>query len=442
MDMMKLRLSLLPEPERFTDLLNHQIAMANLIQFILPEGADCRRTARTICAYSLLMAEKKKIDEAEQTVKLARILGCKIGAETPLLIELLVGEAIVALANEYAIEMYRIANLPEKMQQAENKKDQQAAFFKKIRNVIKDKDRKKVTGALDLVDLPGSNRDTAPARNLDYILYERLATSLFLLILTIAAFFVSITTGIILLRHRNKPDSPKLLFIGWRRMAKIISLGTILPVAVYIMYSYLLPTGARDYSFFYSLYRVGMEFLLVYLSGLTITMSLATSVIKQRAVDAGIPVPPKTKSRFVTGMKLIGIILAGLMIGYIILWHAGYFREHELYSVPSMLWFVVVILSLLFCVLYFLVPDIIHRRRNKEYAHFNRTYIRSLTPVLAGVVVVTSLLTGFALDYREKKVMQVYSVPFFKEIEYSNFKFLKEHLQQEYAREIKGFRSE
>jgi uncharacterized membrane protein YidH (DUF202 family) len=96
---------------------------------------------------------------------------------------------------------------------------------------------------------------------------------------------------------------------------------------------------------------------------------------------------------------------------------------------------VVIWLSLL---MWLVRPIARFKRKAGEVAHYRRTAVRSIVPILAAAVIVVGLICGMALQRSEASAVgwaggQVAGVEFDREVERSSFIKLRDHFRQEQA---------
>jgi hypothetical protein len=446
LDMVKVRLGLLPPVENFVDYLARS---GYGISAILPLLAHERQVARVACAYSLELAKQGKKQEAENLLKMTAMFGSKRGASCETLIELLVGEAIYQLPLAYGIYSYQILGLSTEAEKFKQHLKDEQNFAYELRNPPESekKNREKIrvmySGTMDRVLLSAMRAEKTwnlhPARQMDYILYERIgALIIFVVLVGLSLIFVMIT-GINLLRLRKDKKGPKLLFVEWRALVKICLLAVILPIVVYAIYLYGV-RAANEYAFSFAWARLCLELFLVGGSIIVLTLTLSYSAIRRRAMEAGMVVPPEItirKRRW--SVALIGFSIVSI-VGLIVYWYMkidwyasrvtlyGNYANQDVNDVLEIGIFIMPVL------IGWLIRELVYLvRLPREFAHFRRTFFRSIVPILSLVVIVSSLCLGYPLRMKERQVAR--ELPIFglyDEVGKSDYRLLRERLNQRY----------
>jgi hypothetical protein len=327
-DMMKLRLGLLPPIDSFEDYLSRS---SNSIAILLPDLGQMRQVARVLCAYSLELAQQGKKQEVEKMLKLVSCFGSKIGSDTEILIQLLVGEAIYQLPFGYGIYVYQFLNLPEESAASKSRLQHEVNFADSILIPPESEKQKRnkiwnmQAGTLDRAMLSSAGEEEKywnfrPMRGIDYVLYSRLGmTVIFLVLVALSLLFVLIT-GVNLLRLRKNKEGPKLIFVGWRPMIKITLIAVVIPIIAYMLYIYGFPP-AEKYALMYAKARLGVEFFLLGAMILVLALTMSYSAIRRRAMEAGIIVPPEITMRNRQWSLIFGMLAIATIIGFVIYWY-------------------------------------------------------------------------------------------------------------------------
>jgi hypothetical protein len=133
--------------------------------------------------------------------------------------------------------------------------------------------------------------------------------------LTSAAAILAIRAAIIVFRSRKQQA---FLFIGWRRLAKIILLGVILPVIIYYAYASFVPFSQRGVSAWWSIQRLSVEYAVVICVIAILLRSLTSSAVRSRARELGVEVIAPGRKRLV--MIGIGVLLGCGVVDYQTAW--------------------------------------------------------------------------------------------------------------------------
>jgi hypothetical protein len=446
MDMLRVRLGLLPPVNDFVEYISRS---AYGIPSALPMLGYERHIARMLCAYSLELTNEGKINEAKDLLNITAMFGSKRGASGETLIELLVGQAIYQLPLAYEIQGYQLLGLPVKADAAKKQLKVEEDFLYSLRHPpeYEKKNREQLgtmyAGTMDRLLLPAMGGEKTwnfgPAREMDYVLYKRIGVLIiFIVLVEFSLIFVTIT-GVNLLRWRKDKEGPKLFFVGWRALVKIGLLAVVLPIAIYGIYLYGLPTAGK-YAFSFAWARLFLEFFLVGGSIIVLTLMMSYSAIRRRAMEAGMVVPPEITIR----KRRWSVVLIGLSVvsiaGLIVYWYMkvdwyasrvtlyGNYANQDINDVLEVGIFIMPVLII------WLIRELVYLiRLPREYAHFRRTFFRSIVPILSLVVIVSSLCLGYPLRMKERQVARELPVfGLYDEVGKSDYRLLRERLRQRY----------
>jgi hypothetical protein len=136
---------------------------------------------------------------------------------------------------------------------------------------------------------------------------EHLALERAMLGMTLAAFAlltVLIAAAAACSGWRTNPDeAPMLLFIGWRRLARVLLIGVFVPLAAYWALTRLLPFSGLRAGLLQLAWLRGLETTVLYIAVVWATASTAYGAIEQRCLEAGMEVEPARP--VTTGVALI-----------------------------------------------------------------------------------------------------------------------------------------
>jgi hypothetical protein len=160
--------------------------------------------------------------------------------------------------------------------------------------------------------------DLSPGRRADYAASDRLALAVLLVALAAAGAATAMWAGMTRLRTGAWPA---MVFVGWRRLAGIVLVSTVLPVAVYAAYARLTPLGGRAFGLWISVERVAVEYAAVACAILVLLRLLSDAAMRRRSLEIGAgeldrPRPGKAVIR-------VGLLLAFAVVAYLVTWHVA-----------------------------------------------------------------------------------------------------------------------
>ena len=122
--------------------------------------------------------------------------------------------------------------------------------------------------------------DVAPVRRAEYAVVDQFGVAVISAgVLVLAALYGGVAALRLLTAHRE--TRPPRLSIGWRRLVKVVGLGAVLPVALYLAYARLTPLGGRATGLNVTLIRVSIEY-----GVLAFLVLVLVSVLTRRAIVA------------------------------------------------------------------------------------------------------------------------------------------------------------
>ncbi|MCD4700095.1 MAG: permease prefix domain 1-containing protein, partial [Phycisphaerae bacterium] len=298
LDMLELRLGLLPEPKRLNDYLRRVAFQASTL---LPPLGDYRKLGRSLSAYAIDQAEAGRADEAAELVDSVGLMSAKLGARSRTLVGLLVAQAVRVGGLAHAEQVYEELNRPEQAEQTRQARQRQDALFTEIRKGPRLDERERVhAGMLMAVltpSLPGNYRpDFEPMRTAEQFVAAEMGLILLLCVLVLLALFLGglALLSLIIQRPGNKPI---LLFVGWGRIGKICLLAIVVPVAACALYVYVLTASDRVYGLNYTAGKTLLEFVVTLGAICVLLLGLGYSAIRRRADEIGLVVPPALRLR-------------------------------------------------------------------------------------------------------------------------------------------------
>ncbi|HEY3377883.1 MAG TPA: hypothetical protein VGL77_10360, partial [Armatimonadota bacterium] len=113
--------------------------------------------------------------------------------------------------------------------------------------------------------------------------------SLLMVVLTLALLWHALRGAYLLLAARGKVMAPLLLLPPWPVTAKILGLGVVLPVGVYLLYAQTPQLSGQFESYRVLVWRVSCESGVLLISLLALPALLATQYLRRRCLALGLP---------------------------------------------------------------------------------------------------------------------------------------------------------
>ncbi|MBN1943509.1 MAG: hypothetical protein JW849_09485 [Phycisphaerae bacterium] len=453
-DMLELRMSFLPPPRSMTDIIS-RITMQ--VSTLLPSLSDFRTLGKALGAYAVDLAEQGN----PTAVKVARSeeqMADMIGAKSGTIIEILVAMAIRqnALANLELVgkELQKPALSKEAFQQ----RREQEELWRGLRNgnplSVEELRHAGMFWTILTPAIAGYHVDFEPIRTVECFVVLEVA----LLLLLVGMVILSCGFGLVVLIWaifcRRSTDKPILLFVGWRRIGKIVQVSIVIPLVAFGLYVIWQIYRSDAYGLNFTLGRWTVELVLLLCGVFALLLSMSYRAIRLRCLEVGLATPPS-----ITRRKRIGFLIAtGLILLvcgiYIVGWWAGPLRLDYLkgrYWIPPFAFvsaligesgassspkFLIetflAIVVLFFFVVWFLSEGVELFRRGRK--GFRRTFIRSAMPILCAAVIVMGLALGGLLSLGERcaarRVTGSAAMSIQGEIERSDFRLLREKFIQ------------
>jgi len=434
-NMMKLRLDLLPEPKRFNDYMRH-IALG--VTVLIPRLSDYRALVRSLSAHAIALAEAGRADEADEIIKSVERMAVKQGARSRTIIELLVAHAIRTMALGHAEQVYKELHRPRQAARAQGAYREEVAFFNRIfKGPRLDQHELVYAGILAMImtpGLPGYQIDFEPMRSAEQFVATEMGLLLLLAVLVVSALLLGGLAVLSLLVQRRE-NRPVLLFVGWGRIGKICLLSILLPLGVYAFYAYVLTSGDRAYGLYFTAGKTALEFTVTISLMCTLLAGLSYSAIRRRGEEIGLAVPPPLRMRDRRWIAGIGALVALAVVIYLVGWWAGPFKPTSLETSGSVAGAVLAAVVVAFLLIW-VVREFVGLPLRKQYARFRRTLYRSLVPIIASAVIVVGIFCGWALGRAEgsavRRIRGSAGIGFRSEIERSNYRLLRDRFIEQH----------
>jgi hypothetical protein len=442
-DMTNERLALLPQHQKFLDVVREAEMTA---ETILPDLQGWLGLGKSLSAYALARVGTDG-QEAIGLTRSAVAMADQMGKGSQTLIEMFVAVSIRATALASERRVYAELGRQNMAKQAQQELDRQQDLIRDIRSRPSlDRDQIKHTGMLwSLVTpaLPGLRANFAPLRTAETWAVTQFALLELLAVLVVISAALAVISAVSWAINRRQ-NRPMLLFVGWRRIARICLLSIVLPLAVYGVYAYAVTAPPDAYGLNCSAGRVVMEFAVVVSVVCTLLLGLSYTAVRKRCEELGLEVPPPRHLRKRWIVVLLASLLALAVIGYEIYWWswiptarpgewAGPWYEWAGVSVPSPTFpssFGVILggTMLVFTAIFVIVE--FARLLRKRLGLFRRTLFRSLSPILSSAVILVAIVCGYALSRAEssaaRQIVGDAAMGFTNEIEKSDYSLLRQ----------------
>lgn len=405
MDMLHHRLDIMGPPRTVSENIR-QIAFAAGV--LLPHVTNLRNMAQDIWMYAKTLQQEGNQPEALRIIAPWKTFLKQTTEDAGFLIDVLVDEAIAGLGEKTIPEIYRKAGETESAESAarELKKilEPYEAWKAEINNHPYGRELFEKTGALAALLLPAlgnttfTDEDFAVSRKIEYTALEKLGAALLNALLMIFMAGALLTALYWRLRSGQKA---LLLAPSAAQVGRVLLLGVILPLAVYLLICISGMPGGHEYNIVTNCIALGAQFLilLAVIPGLIFVM--VRRHIRRRCLELGIAYPADGKSRTERILGIAAIlyllVLAVLPLRYSTL--QGPFSE----SAMAVAGGGIVLIS---AYLILLTAKYVHTiLANREYALYYGALAKTLTPVLALAMILLTLAVIPGLEWRESDLI-------------------------------------
>jgi hypothetical protein len=440
-DMLRLRLDLLPPPRRIYEYLQRIVRQTQPTLFSV---SHFRWLAKDVMGAGLDAAKAGRAAEAQAYLDLADRFSAFLGANAETIIQLLVARAIRADTLTHAERAYAVLGQRE---QAEKTHQDLLAVKAAFSNQRKQDDTLQpdpakfgMLGYHFASGFPGRYYDPEPLRTAEHVVAMEFA----LVVLLAGLLFITLLWGLATLVHmfRRKENRPILVFVGWRQVGRICLYAVVLPLGVFGIYRSL--SNDSNYGLVRTYGKVLLELVVLISVVLELLCCLSYSAVRRRAEELGLKVPAPIRLREWRWTVTLGVVIALVVAGYLVVsLQAGdlprtwstlfplYDSKHlELYSTVGF------VLSLVIAAYLVLLKlrEYLGRTTGRQYRHFRRTYRRSTIPILAAAVILLGVVLGWGLAKEEAaavgRATGAADISLSKEIAHSSYRYLKEEFVQ------------
>ncbi|MCJ7543466.1 MAG: hypothetical protein MUP47_02695, partial [Phycisphaerae bacterium] len=424
------RLDLLPVPTRLIQYLDrlslcfYSVALAHL--------NDYRKLSESLLAYSRVLDHRGQHDQARRLRRDVDRLAVRMGAQSDMIIELLVAQAIRYHVLGYKEVISKELGQAQAAEAARRQRMEEYEFYNRLWSAGRPEQAASIhMGILESVvtpALPQYEFNMKAVRVTEQFVFAQLAMLVLLVVVVLLAVLLGAAVAADFLFVR-KPNRGILLFVGWRRLGRICLLAVVVPLAVYAGYSFIAAAGGAGGLTLENGDRLVLEFVTVGSAVLAALLWMSYCAIRQRGRELGLtaPSPITWRDRKVT--IVLAAILAMVIVGYLAGWWAGYFRrapgDHPDAMKPGH-WLSLAVAGML--LLHGLREWVAGLQTGRAFNRFRGSWRRSLILILAASVIVIGVGLGGMLAVGEGYAISRMGkgMPMPDEITHSDFRLLQE----------------
>ena len=396
---------------------------------LLPHLAKLRSVTRTVMAHAAELVEQGHNTEAADLIRTAPVAGTQFGERSEILISLLVARAMRQTALFQGAALYDKMGMGKLAEAARETARSESGRYGTVKGPSDEELRASVKrlhkhagilGGVMLPDDPIPEALLTALRDAERANLERTALGVLALLFVLVIAFRGLGTVISMRRHRKDAFGPKFLFIGWKRLARVVLLAVVLPMAAYILLTRL-PGGSAHYGVNYAPDRMAMELAGTILCVLGLSFFLGAREVRRRAQEAGMSVPTCRRSRFL-------VAIAWILGGLCALGTAWY----------SFHWQGMIGFGFVLCVGWVLTAltawaSAADRRWKSEGRQYLATERRSLIPILVACLIFLGVFARTYLHAAERSAIHTLQQPgmrlYVDELKYTHWGEYQEYLR-------------
>ena len=398
-DMIQLRLSKLPRPKRMTEVgARTQIINSAPFSEVTPLTLQL---AHIMKAYGCLLLEEGDDQRAYIFLNSWKQLSAQINAHPASLIHLSVTQLILQ-SGETSAKIYQAAGKPTKARLMTDCVDETRALLckwdprkerpEKPRELLDQYGGISVFGPRLLTGMgPLHKNDLAPSRRLEFLVHftEKMMP-------IISALFLMTILGcaVVTLRWRSSA-APILLMPRTDTLLHIFAYGIIAPGLIFFLVTRFVPISGHSYSMSIGLHKFIAEHALFTLALLLLPPLLGTQAARKRCRELGTPTAPLFARRLLPVLIIESILFA-------LVWLIPATPS----PLPERIARIMATITAGTLAIGALIAFIQGIAGRKEYGLFYGTVFRSMIPLLAGALIVLSLISRPALRYEEAKYIR------------------------------------
>ncbi len=429
-EMLRLRLEALGAPTRLIQYLDR---LTLWMDVPLPGLGDARELGKSLGAYARVLAADGKVAQGSQLLEDVRRLAARMGAQPgPFAVQLLLARGMTTHALGCEEVLYRDLHRTPQAARARQERMNEYEFFNRIMA-----GRRPTAGtwrdmglleSILVPSLPGYESQLKPVRRAEQFAMAEAGLAGLLVTLALAAVVLGLVSVIERVVVR-KADRGVLVFVGWRRLGRIVLLGVGAPLAAYAVYVVMGATwGGESGLSLRNATRIMVELAAVVVVVLGLVVALSALAIRRRAAELGLTVSPSPRWRDRIVMAVLTGAGALAAIVYVVGWWAGPFRPAAPTTEVQVPAVVICVVVDALIVLWLVQEWLVGLFRGRATARFRRTVTRSIVPILAAAVIVLGVALGGVLAVGEGSAIRQMGtgLPMPDEVTNSDFRLLKE----------------
>ncbi len=409
-DMLQERLAIMGQPRTLLEQIQEASVAAGTL---LPDLSAYRNLARASLAYASLLMKEGRPDEARAFIDAWQPFTVQLADDSFTLIDVLVAGAIARIGQANAVTRYH--ELGDSAAEARTLQAATAlcapvAAFKarvKMRNEDQARVLRRHASILTGLLLPAlgesvTAEELASSRMVEYVLLDQITcgvVNVILLVIMFAALLVALRWRFV----RGGAGAPLLLLPSGHHTVRILGCGVILPLGVYVLWTWLTPLGGRDISLAAAWPLAATQAIMLATGMVAVIVTLSSQVIRARCETLGVATPPPGRGpRLLWSLAIAGglMLAAAQCARWLLPVGSGLSRDHVVVIGVCLAGFAVSI-SLAACITFFR-----HLFGSACFGLYRGTVARSLIPYLALAIVLVTLLTNPYLSTQERHLIR------------------------------------
>jgi hypothetical protein len=321
MEMVQRQSERFPQPAGLNDYL---LETSYGISTLIPYAVAYRHAANLGGSHAVGLAAEGRVADAERIVEDGRRVGLLITASARFIVEARVGEGITTMAAAEGPMIDKLLGRPEAFaRDLAGYQDRQrwlhSLWHPPVNPAAMERARRHAGFLQSALVYDPTSVDLGPGRRAEYAAVDAAAVSVLVLALLIAAGArLALLAVAAVMRRRSGHPAPARPFIGWRRVARVVVLGGVLPLATYGAYCHL-PISGRSYGLPTTALRVLLEYAVVGAVVALLLRVLTERSIRQRLSELGLSPGPRGRSKWAW---VIGIALGLATLASLVAWQA------------------------------------------------------------------------------------------------------------------------
>jgi len=354
------------------------------ISILLPDLSHFRSLSRRIQLHAIALADAGQGDEAMKLADALEVMGTKMAIRSGTLIDLLVARMIETLSLETRVAVLDRTGRSREADAGLVKYGEVIQWHQRAQGEYGQIDQSFIRecGMLMRVvmpAIPGYRPDPEPLRSAEYALYQKVMIAWMLAAVDLAAVLMWIAGMWIVFRERRQERKTPMVWLGWRKLGWMVLWSVIVPTAVYAGYTQT-PVGGRQWGLWVSGTRLSIEHASLFVLMVVLMWMLTGRALRQRVEGLGLGNPAARQARSRRRAVMVRLIVGGvlLVVGVPLL-----MVDLPVLLVGLALWGMVEVILI---VMRWVIPLLFGSTET------SRVKVRSMSPVLAMVVIVSGVI--------------------------------------------------